>query len=121
MRDRCSNPRDKSYKNYGGRGITIDPTWESYEQFLADMGRRPTIKHTLERKNNNGGYSKSNCIWATRLVQGRNSRQAVLDKPTADQIRRQYAQGNVTQLQLACRYNVAESTIWFIVHNKLWV
>jgi hypothetical protein len=74
MRQRCNNPRVPQYAYYGARGIKIDPAWDTYEQFLKDMGRRPTEYHTLERIDNNLGYSKGNCIWATKSQQQRNTR-----------------------------------------------
>lgn len=73
--DRCYNPADKDYGNYGGRGITVCKRWrESFENFLADMGERPSPKHTIERKNNSEDYRPDNCKWATALEQGRNRR-----------------------------------------------
>jgi hypothetical protein len=73
-RQRCGNPRNKQFKDYGGRGIIVCPEWAEFEAFLADMGMRPTSEHTLERKNNAEGYNKSNCIWATQLTQAKNKR-----------------------------------------------
>jgi hypothetical protein len=73
MKSRCLNPNVVGYVNYGGRGIGISPEWiESFEVFFRDMGPRPSEDHSIERVNNSLGYSKENCIWATRFVQARN-------------------------------------------------
>jgi hypothetical protein len=74
MKHRCLNPRHKSYKNYGGRGIKICKRWNSFINFLRDMGVRPNPKLSLDRINNNGNYCPSNCRWATRHEQRINSR-----------------------------------------------
>jgi hypothetical protein len=75
---RCFNPAEKAFPNYGGRGISVCPTWRhDFAAFLADMGPRPSSKHTVERVENNLGYSKSNCIWADRHTQNRNRRNVV--------------------------------------------
>lgn len=76
MISRCENPKNKQYKDYGGRGIFICDRWrKSYEAFLADMGRRPQ-GHTLDRIDNEQGYGPANCRWATRLQQMANTRRA---------------------------------------------
>jgi hypothetical protein len=75
MKKRCLDKNSVDYKNYGGRGITVSAEWlNDYPKFRADMGAKPTPKHTLERVNNNGGYMKSNCKWATRKEQAANQR-----------------------------------------------
>jgi hypothetical protein len=76
-RGRCLSPTNKDFPNYGGRGITIDPRWSTFEAFLADMGPRPSPRHTLDRRDNDGPYSKDNCRWATRKEQQRNRSTAV--------------------------------------------
>lgn len=73
---RCRNPKNKYYKNYGGRGIEFHFT--SFEDFLAEVGRRPSPKHTLDREDNNGHYKKGNLRWVTRDIQNINKRDNVL-------------------------------------------
>lgn len=74
MKDRCFNENNPSYSRYGGRGISVCNEWlNSFESFCKDVGERPSPLHTLDRKDNNGWYSKSNCRWATRKQQVRNT------------------------------------------------
>ncbi len=75
MVQRCCNPSNDRYADYGGRGITICDRWRnSPAAFLEDMGPRPSAKHSLEREDNEKGYSKENCVWATSAKQTRNRR-----------------------------------------------
>ena len=74
MRQRCHNPNAWNYGNYGGRGIQVCERWlESFENFFADMGERPSKQHSLGRINNDGGYSPDNCRWATQREQTYNT------------------------------------------------
>lgn len=72
MHDRCRNPKNKRFANYGGRGISVCGRWNDFILFLLDMGRRPSLRHTLDRRNNNGNYGPGNCQWATRKEQNNN-------------------------------------------------
>ena len=75
MVQRTTNDQHPRWDDYGGRGITIDPRWLTFENFLEDMGLRPPDR-TLDRKENDLGYSKENCRWATRSQQTQNTRRS---------------------------------------------
>ena len=75
MRRRCLEKNHRDYRRYGGRGIKVCKRWlNSFENFLNDIGPRPSINHSIERKNNAGNYEPGNCVWATRKEQCSNRR-----------------------------------------------
>jgi hypothetical protein len=83
MIQRCYNPKRTYYSNYGGRGITVCKRWLNHNgnglsNFIKDMGLPPTDKHSLDRINSNGNYTKLNCKWSTQKEQCRNTRKNTL-------------------------------------------
>lgn len=73
MVDRCTNPRSADYPRYGGRGIKLHPAWRDFKAFIADMGPRPSMQHSLDRyPNKDGNYELGNVRWATLSEQARN-------------------------------------------------
>ena len=75
MKDRCHNPNAKTFKYYGARGIQVCDRWrDSFANFFTDMGRRPSVNHSLDRTDNALGYEPGNCAWNTSHTQSRNRR-----------------------------------------------
>jgi len=103
IKHRCFNPNHKRYSDYGGRGISMCDRWLNFENFLADMGSRPTAKHSLDRINNNGDYSLENCRWATKAEQANNRRSNRLI--TIEDV-------TLTIAQWAKKMGFGESVIW---------
>ncbi len=78
LKVRCNNENGKAFKRYGGRGLSVCDRWSnSFDNFLSDMGRMPTPKHTVERVDNNKGYSPDNCVWATLKEQSKNTSKTI--------------------------------------------
>jgi hypothetical protein len=86
MLQRCRNPRDAGYKNYGDRGIKVCERWKRFENFFADMGPRP-LGRSLDRINNDGNYEPGNCRWATKTEQYYNRRKiGMIDQFSTDEL-----------------------------------
>ncbi len=102
MRQRCLLPTNKQYAEYGGRGITVCDKWKTFEGFYEDMGDPPFEKASIDREDNNQGYSKDNCKWATRNEQNNNKRNCV---------RYNYKGQNLTLKEVAELVGIKEKTL----------
>jgi hypothetical protein len=79
MKKRCLQPNCRAYKNYGGRGITVCERWrQSFEYFLSDVGRRPSLRHSIDRIDNDGHYEPGNVRWSLASTQRINQRKTTL-------------------------------------------
>jgi hypothetical protein len=93
MIQRCTNPKNNNFKNYGGRGISVCKSWrDSFESFFQDMGRRPTDT-SLDRIDVNGNYEPENCRWSTALCQARNKQNTITTFTEAEKVRELYLSG----------------------------
>lgn len=90
---RCTKPDSQDYARYGGRGIRVCERWASFENFLADMGERPSPSHSIDRINNDGDYEPGNCRWATMAQQSFNRRTNKLEQHEPAQIAWLYGLG----------------------------
>lgn len=118
MRARCGNPDHPAYKWYGARGIKVCDRWQSVESFIADMGRRPSAQHSLDRVDNDGNYEPSNCRWATNTQQTRNSR-GKLPERTVREIKDRLSRGEAHQ-HVADIFGVNRSTVSKISRGERW-
>lgn len=102
---RCINPTDQHFPDYGGRGISICDRWRnSFENFYSDMGPKPGPEYSIERRNNNGDYEPNNCYWATIDEQANNRRNNTILN---------YKGKNYTMSQLAREYNINTATFGY--------
>jgi hypothetical protein len=113
MLHRCENPKHKQYLDYGGRGITVSNEWRDFFTFYRDMGPRPSDLHSLDRIDNDLGYVKENCRWATRIQQQRNLRSNlnILWKGRSQPVSAWAEELGIPQNTLRCRLFKSEWTL----------
>lgn len=119
MLGRCRNPKNTSYKYYGGRGIRVCERWQKFENFYEDMGEAPN-NLTIERINNDGNYEPTNCKWGTYAEQSRNNRNAKLTVPIVLLIRKLLLESQLLHREIADIFNVNKGTIGEINRNETW-
>lgn len=125
MKQRCHNPNDKAYKNYGGRGVFVCRRWrKSFKKFLKDVGERPGKEYTAHRIDNNGPYAPWNFKWATWKEQQdpknkRRSKNSKLYEWEVREIRTLLNKGRKAA-ELAKIYRVNKSTIFNIKYRNIW-
>jgi len=127
MIQRCTNPLNKAFKNYGGRGIAVCDRWLShFEDFLNDMGRRPGPNYSIERMDNDRGYEPSNCVWATPSQQARNRRDGSLRGEQAKHSKLTEAAvmeircSDLKNAELGRKYGVTASAIYNVRKRLSW-
>lgn len=119
MRRRCHYPGYASFHRYGGRGISICDRWESYDNFLADMGERPSNLYSLDRIDNDGNYTPENCRWATRTQQQRNTCQTVLNDEIVKQIRAMHPALSIAKIAIAL--GLTDGAVTGVVCKRYWL
>jgi len=119
MLQRCENPNLENYPDYGGRGIAVCERWHKFEHFIEDMGMKSSPELSLDRIDNDQGYYKGNCRWATVFVQQHNRRSTKLDETKVSRIRDLIAQG-IPQWVIGKRYDIDQSVVSRINTDRAW-
>lgn len=114
IKQRCLNPNSDAYKHYGGRGITVCDRWlgkDGLENFISDMGPRPSPEHTIDREDNSMGYSPDNCRWATAKEQANNTRRNTFIE---------FDGQTKTLIEWATIYGIKSSTLCQRLYRSKW-
>jgi hypothetical protein len=118
---RCSDQNTIQYKDYGGRGIRVCDSWlKSFQSFYNDMGEKPSSKHQIDRKDNNGDYELGNCRWLTQTDNIRNGSATKLNIESILVIKYYLKHRLATTRRLSEAYNVNISTIGHINSGRTW-
>jgi len=121
MKNRCYNPNERSYKDYGAKGIEVCPQWlNDFQQFYEDMGPAPSPQHSIERIDFKSNYEPSNCIWLETKYQAHNRSNNTLNEDLVRYIRQQRDRG-VRQCDVARELNLNPSSVGKIYRNEQWM
>lgn len=118
MKQRCQSPNDNNYPYYGGRGIRVCERWQTFENFLADMGERPPGM-SIDRINPNGDYEPGNCQWANGTRQSRNRSMCKLDPESVNEIRGRHEHGE-SMASIARRLHISSGLVYSVVNRLSW-
>jgi hypothetical protein len=119
MIQRCHNPKAKAYTDYGKRGIRVSERWRwNFDSFYDDMFSSWQLGLEIDRKNNEGDYSRENCRWVTRAENCRNTRRTKLTAEQAAEIRKLY--GSTTNKELGALFGVNASHVCRIASGEKW-
>ena len=124
MKDRCYNKKNKCYKDYGGRGITVCPEWLNNPKAFIEWALKNDYAQGLQidRIDNNGNYEPDNCRFVSSAENNRNRRTTKLNWDKVREIRNiKNLIPNITQRELGGAYNISPRAIGYILQNKLWV
>lgn len=125
MIDRCENRKNKSWKNYGGKGIKVCDRWHDINAFIEDMGPKQDGE-SIDRIDGDSGYFKKNCRWASPTQQSRNRKFCKLNLDRAKEIRAEKRRckngrgSGMTRLEIAEKYNVSLATIKKVLSLSIW-
>ena len=115
MISRCYNQKNSDYPSYGGRGISVCDSWRlSFMNFFNDMGIRPSKSHSIDRIDNQKGYSLDNCRWALPKDQARNRRSNTFTESLAADMRYDHDVNKLTARQISNKYNIPDNKINYI-------
>lgn len=114
---RCTKPKRKEYKNYGGRGIKVCDRWLTFEYFIEDMMPTYVKGLQLDREDNDGDYELSNCSWKMPKANKQKTRRTNLDYEKAAYIR----SSNQTPLELSVLFGCSRDSIYDVLQNKTWI
>lgn len=117
---RCHNPKSDQYRWYGARGIAVCDRWRVFAMFAADMGERPSPKHSIDRIDVTGNYEPGNCRWVMGAQQARNRRSSRLTEDDVRWMRWARAYAGVQLSRLGTAYGVAKSTAADAISGRRW-
>lgn len=123
MKARCSNPKNISYKYYGGKGVKVCDEWQNNFQSFYDWSMENGYKAglTIDRKESDGNYELSNCQWISTKENTQKTSRIKLSMELAQEIRNIYSSGHTTQRELAGVYDISQRNILDIIKNRIWL